>query len=93
MDAVTADRPDAADARARIRERAECVREREQAQALDRLRARRDLSEREAAVIRDLAERLTDGLLAVPKQHLDAVNSGDAESEAATIALELFGED
>ena len=95
MDAmsVETDRPDAAEATARIRERGERIRETEQARALDRLRARRDLSEREADVVRELADRLTDELLAVPQQYLDAVESGDADTEAASVALELFGDE
>ena len=93
MDAVSAEaRPNAADAKAHIRARGERVRKRERDRALARLRSRRDLSDHEAAVVDELAERLTDALLAVPAERLDAVDSGESDP-AATVALELFGED
>ena len=94
MDAVSAaKRPDATDARARVRARGERIRERERDRALARLRSRRELTDREEAVLRDLARRLTDELLAVPERQLGAVDSGEADPDAAAVALELFGED
>jgi glutamyl-tRNA reductase len=94
MDAVSVDDPiDTKDAKAHIRERGERIREAEQARALDRLRARGDLSERDVRVIEELAERLTDALLRVPETHLDMVDSGKADPESAAVALELFGEE
>jgi glutamyl-tRNA reductase len=94
MDTVTVDAgADSEEAKAHIRERGARIREAEQSRALDRLRARRDVSEREARVVRELAERLTDALLTVPETHLDAVESGEADPEAAAVALELFGEE
>jgi|AntRauTorcE11898_2_1112593.scaffolds.fasta_scaffold24397_3 glutamyl-tRNA reductase len=81
------------DATARIQKRGERIRQTEQARALDRLRARRDLTEHEADVVRDLAQRLTDKLLAVPETHLDAVRSGEADLETAAEAIALFGEE
>lgn len=94
MDAVSLDAgTDPEEAKAHIRERGARIREAEQSRALDRLRARGDVSEREARVVRELAERLTDALLTVPETHLDAVESGEADPEAAAVALELFGEE
>lgn len=94
MDAVSVDAGvDPEEAKTRIRERGAGIREAEQARALDRLRARGDLSERDARVIEELAERLTDALLRVPESHLDMVDSGKADPEAAAVALELFGEE
>jgi hypothetical protein len=82
MDAVSVDmRPDATDAKARIRARGERIRERERDRALARLRSRRDLSDHEEAVVGELAERLTDTLLAVPaasrRRRLGRVRLGD----------------
>jgi len=79
--------------RRKIRERGEEVRRREQARALRRLEARRQLTEREKEVIRSLAADLTDGLLAVPERHLVAVANGEASEESARVALELFGDE
>lgn len=94
MEAVSVDAGvDPEEAKTRIRERGVRIREAEQARAFDRLRARGDLNEREARVIEELAERLTDALLGVPEDHLDAVESGEADPEAAAVALELFGEE
>ncbi len=96
MEAVSVDDEselDVEDATARIRKRGARIRRTEQERALGRLRARRDLDEREAEVVRDLARRLTESLLAVPEIHLDAVQSGKADPESATEAVELFGEE
>ncbi|WP_340100649.1 hypothetical protein [Salinibaculum salinum] len=81
------------DATTRIRERGERIRHTEQARALGRLRARRDLTEREAKAVRDLARRLTEALLAVPESHLQAVQSGAADRGSAAEAIALFGEE
>lgn len=80
-------------ARTRIRERGERVRRVEQERALRRLRERRDLSCREEQIVRDLAGRLTEALLAVPSSTLDDVSEGEADAETARVALELFGEE
>lgn len=80
-------------ARARIRERGERVRRAEQERALRRLCERTDLSPREERVVRSLAERLTEALLAVPASALDDVTEGEADAETTRVALELFGEE
>jgi glutamyl-tRNA reductase len=94
MDAVNveSDRPDAAEAKTRIRERGVRICREEQERALQRLRDRRELSEREAAVVRSLAESITDQLLAVPEAHLDAVAADEADPEHTAVALALFGD-
>jgi glutamyl-tRNA reductase len=96
MEAMSVDEEselDVEDATARIRERGDRIRQTEQARALDRLCARRDLTEREADVVRDLARRLTEALLAVPESHLEAVQSGETNRESAAEAIALFGEE
>lgn len=96
MEAVSVDAESELDveaATARVRERGERIRQTEQERALERLRARRDLTDREAEVVRDLARRLTESLLAVPETHLDAVQSGEADPESAAEAVALFGEE
>jgi glutamyl-tRNA reductase len=75
-----------------MRERGVRICETEQERAIRRLRERGELSDREEAVIRRLAERLTDALLSVPQSHLDAVADGDTATETARVALALFGE-
>lgn len=94
MDAVSveSDRPDAEEAKARIRERGQRVCREELERALRRLRDRRELSACEEAVVRSLAESITDQLLAVPEARLDAVAAGEADPECAAIALALFGD-
>jgi glutamyl-tRNA reductase len=84
---------DVAAAKRRIRERGARIRAAEQERALQRLRDRTDVTEREERVVRELAERLTEQLLGVPQSRLDEVADGETEVETARIALELFGED
>jgi glutamyl-tRNA reductase len=79
---------DAEAAIARIRERSERIAERECEQALRRLRSEGPLSEREAAAVAALAERLTDRLLACPEEALRETSDG----RTVRVALELFGE-
>lgn len=96
MDTVSVDdgvAPDAEDALARIQKRGACIRQTEQARALERLRVRRDLTDREAQVIRDLAHRLTEAFLTVPERHLDAAQTGVTDPESAAEAVALFGEE
>ena len=81
---------DSGTARERIRERGERIREREQASALGRLGERRDLSERERRVVRDLARRVTDRLLSVPESHLRAVDYGETDREIARVAVDPY---
>ncbi|WP_302081216.1 hypothetical protein [Salinibaculum rarum] len=85
--------PDVEDATARIRNRGRRIRHAEQERALDRLRARRDLTSREVAVVRELARRLTESILAVPEAHLEAAQSGNVDSESVALAMELFGDE
>jgi glutamyl-tRNA reductase len=82
---------DIAAAKRRIRERGARICETEQERAIQRLRERTDLSAREEAVVRNLAERLTDQLLGVPQSQLDSV--ADDDTETARVALALFGDD
>lgn len=93
MDAVSVDaRTDPEEAKAHIRERGLRICHQEQERALQRLRDRRELSEREETIVRSLAESITDQLLTVPETHLDAVAAGDADPECAAVALALFGD-
>ena len=80
-------------AKTRIRERGARICETEQERAIQRLRERTDLSDDDEAVVRNLAERLTEQLLGVPQSQLDSVADGETDTETARIALELFGED
>ena len=84
---------DVAAAKTRIRERGTRICEAEQERAIQRLRERTDLSDNDEAVVRNLAERLTEQLLGVPQSQLDSVADGETDTETARIALELFGED
>lgn len=90
MSVIDDDLPDADVAKARIRHRAERIRDRERRRALCRLRERTDLTEREAEVVGNLAASLTETLLSVPESGLTAVAEGDADRRRAAVALELF---
>jgi len=79
----------------RIRDRATDVRDAELETALGKLEARGGLSETDREVVEKLADRLVEGLLAVP---VSALREADATAERAaneddTVepALELFG--
>lgn len=97
MDVVSADNDenvvDVIDAKRRIRERGVRICQAEQERAIQRLGERTELSDHDEAVVRNLAERLTEHLLGVPQAQLDSVADGETDTETARIALELFGED
>ncbi|WP_436932181.1 glutamyl-tRNA reductase [Halosimplex halobium] len=88
-----AETPDPDAARARIRERAGEVREREVETALTKLDTRGDLSERDREAVERLADRLVARLLAAPERSLRAAAEGDDhDPETVATALSLFGE-
>ncbi|MFB6073964.1 MAG: hypothetical protein ABEJ89_03030 [Haloarculaceae archaeon] len=79
--------PAAADrAVADIRERGQAIRDRQVAEAVRKLEAKRDLDDRERKVLEALGDRLVDRLLAVPESALEA-----ADAETARTARDLFG--
>jgi len=83
---------EAAAAKEHIRERGRRIRTREQQRALQRLCAHDDISEREEAVVQDLAQSLTDALLDLPESRLDSLTAEQSDPDAAAVALDLFGE-
>jgi glutamyl-tRNA reductase len=85
-------KPDIETAVGRIRTRGNQIAERESRQALRRLRARRDLSEREAEIIQELATNLAESLLDVPERHLETVRDQETD-ETARIVLSLFDDE
>jgi glutamyl-tRNA reductase len=88
-----AEMPDPDAARARIRERASEVRDREVETALAKLDARGDLPEDDREAVERLADRLVARLLAAPERGLRAAAEGnDHDPETVATALSLFGE-
>ncbi|WP_135363804.1 glutamyl-tRNA reductase [Halosimplex halophilum] len=88
-----AETPDPDAARARIRERAGEVRDREVETALTKLDARSELSERDREAVERLADRLVARLLAAPERGLRAAaERDDHDPETVATALSLFGE-
>ena len=81
------DRPTMARAET-VTARAVEIRDRELAEALDRLERRGDLADAQAAAVEAMAERLTAGLVEPAFSGLDAA---DGDEEAARVALEMFG--
>ncbi len=79
-------------AKAHIRERGRRISTRERERALQRLRAHDDITKREEAVVRELAQSLTDALLGVPESQLDSLTEEQSEPDAAAVVLDLFGE-
>jgi len=80
-------------AKAHIRNRGARIRERESERAIRRLQAHTDLSEQDEQAVRELAASLTDQLLSVPEDHLDAAASEDVDAARAAVTLALFGEE
>lgn len=90
---MSADDVDVSAVKARIRERGGQICEQERQRAIQRLRERTHLTDRDERIICDLAERLADRVLGVPESQLDSVANGETDAETARIALALFGQD
>ncbi|WP_336002650.1 hypothetical protein [Halorientalis halophila] len=81
--------PDVETAISRIEDRAATVRDRQVRSALATLDARGDLDQETRAAVERVADRLTERLLATPKEGLRAAAS---DRDAAAVAIELFGD-